>query len=117
MKNPNLSRSGPKTVTRLLELMKDGKPRTAFEAAADLGMSVPPIYVATKQLHQDREVRISGWKLNATNNCQMAIWSIGSEPDEPKPDCSGRKFDPPRPPAQPAFRDWMDIALFGEAVA
>jgi hypothetical protein len=125
VKNQNLSRyNSQKTYVRLYALMKDGKRRTIFEAARELGLTDAPIYCAAKKLRDDGDLRICSWNMSEVNGRFIAVWQIGKGPDEPKPSREAWK----RPNlseneharriaaelARPAFRDPLVAALFGE---
>lgn len=127
MKNMNLSRHGTlSTSTKLLNLMKDGKPRTIEQAAREIAYTDAPVYAAAKKLSSTGELHICDWGSSTVKGRFYSIWSIGPGPDKPKPFCDEWEMPGYNDTwqkriadelARPAFRHWMDVALFGEARA
>ena len=128
MKNQNMSRYNyQRTMPRLAALLKDKKPRTISQAAADLGLTESPVYVAAKKLRAEGKIHVSEWKMSPVNNRFIAVWIIGGGEDAPKPsrdewvrpgsseDEHSRRIAEEL--ARPAFRHWQDVAFFGEARA
>jgi len=73
----------------LLNLMHDGKERTALAAAKELRVAEESVYRAMKKLREDKEIHIIDWRV-PKNGGWVAVYAIGSAPDKAKPVVSGR---------------------------
>ena len=73
----------------LLNLMHDGKERTALAAAKELKVAEESVYRAMKKLREDKEIHIIDWRV-PKNGGWVAVYVIGSAPDKAKPVVANR---------------------------
>lgn len=88
----------------LLDLMHDGKERTALDAAKELKVAEESVYRAMKQLREDREIHIIDWRI-PRHGGWVAVYAIGSAPDKPKPVVANRWTRGERPPVKRADKE------------
>jgi len=113
----------------IVELLKDGKPRTVPDIALALGKVPENIATIVKRLKELDRVRVSGYRRNSIGH-PVKLWVAGKGKDAPKPRSATRaernamavyreklaeelaardRANRPMP-----FRHWQDSVLFGD---
>jgi hypothetical protein len=114
------------TIERARLLMADGVERNYHDIYDELNIGKQAGLVLSKILHQRALIRITSWEFAPRNGHICPRYTIGGGNDVPSPadssiDRSTLRFreerewlSESRESGQCAFRDWRDVALFGE---
>jgi len=126
-----MKRTSETRVAQLMELLKDGKPRTAPMAADEMKADASAISAAMGCLMGRGQIHIADWTKRLRSGGRMiAVYQIGAGENKPMPappsKAEYRKHQSQREieererlaaeRARPvvAFRHWQDVAFFGE---
>jgi predicted ArsR family transcriptional regulator len=112
----------------VLALLKDGKPRTAPQMFAELGVSQSFVTSSIRRLKADKQIRISGYVRNNIGH-PVKLWAIGSGKDARKPKAltsnerkalarnreqlAAKALEKEQSKRPEPFRHWQDVLLFG----
>lgn len=138
------SKSTPRPENRAtVERAIKKKPMTVIQISKETGLSIPCVKAVIRLLEADRMVHVPEWELAGHSHRRVAMYRYGQGENAPMPplqtpeeraeknriwrqknaDRRAQKIEAERRAriaaelARPAFRHWMDVALFGEARA
>ena len=127
-----MKRTSETRIAQLLELLKDGKPRTAPMAADEMKADASAISAAMGCLMGRGQIHIADWTKRARSGGRMiAVYQIGAGENKPMPAPPSKaeyramqsqreieereRLAAERARPVVAFRHWQDAALFGDA--